>query len=325
MRLGLRNTQIPPKETASHAAKITQRETIMLDPSMSATEAFVAVARSCIAHIATAVEAAQRSDDPEAIHQLRVGIRRLRAAFAVFSPVLPRRRPAVLRQSHVLQQQLGAAREFDVLLDETIASMPDELRNHRGMREFIKTAEASRGAHHRRARAALVSRRCTELLAQLGPAIDHYAWQCAHGSAAAKRMTQPITGLAAEVMRSRHRKARKLGDTIRYLSPDDLHELRIRIKKLRYAADFFRALRQGERTKLYLLALKDLQQVLGTMHDATVVAGLVAQIAQRTSAEAGRTALLVQRWANTCLKCEARKLPGLWRRFAKRKSPWKDE
>jgi hypothetical protein len=93
----------------------------------------------------------------------------------------------------VLQQQLGAARELDVLLDETIASMPDELRNGRGMRQFIKSAEASRVARHRHVRAALVSTRCTELLAQLGPAIDRYAWHRAHGSAAGRRTTQPIT------------------------------------------------------------------------------------------------------------------------------------
>ncbi len=320
MRHGVRNTQILPQERA----QIAQREAIVLDRSMSVTEAFIAVARGCIAHITAAAEAAQRGDDPEAIHQLRVGIRRLRAAFSVFSPALPRRRPAVLRQSHVLQQRLGAARELDVLLDETIASMPDDLRNRRGMGEFIKSAEPMRVARHRRARAALVSTRWTELLAQLGPAIDRYVWQRAHGSAVSKTMTQPIIGLAAEVMRSRHRKARKLGDKIRYLSPDDLHELRIQIKKLRYAADFFRDLRPGERTKLYLLALKDLQQVLGTMHDATVAAGLVAQIAQRSGAEAERAAMLVQRWANTCHKHEARKLPELWRRFAKQKSPWKD-
>jgi triphosphatase len=119
MRHGVRNTQILPQERAPQPAKIAQRDAIVLDRSMSATEAFVAVARGCIAHITAAAEAAQRGDDPEAIHQLRVGIRRLCAAFSVFSPALPRRRPAVLRQSHVLQQRLGAARELDVLLDGT--------------------------------------------------------------------------------------------------------------------------------------------------------------------------------------------------------------
>jgi triphosphatase len=324
MRHGLCKTQKLPREIGSRPAKIAQCEASVLDRSMSAAEAFVAVARGCIAHIVAAAEAARRSDDPEAIHQLRVGIRRLRAAFSVFSTALPRRRPAILRQSHALQQQLGAARELDVLLDETIASMPDDLRNRCEMGEFIKAAEEIRVARHRRARAALVSTRCAELLAQLGPAIDRCAWQRAHGSVSAKRTMRPITSLAAEVMRSRHRKARKLGDKMRYLSPDDLHELRIRIKKLRYAADFFRDLRPGKQTKLYLLTLKDLQRVLGTMHDATVAAGLIAQIAQRNGGEVERAAMLVQRWANTCLKREARNLPGLWRRFAKRKSPWKD-
>lgn len=323
MRHGQRNTQIPLKETTSHPAKIVaaQHEAIVLNPSMSATEAFVAVARACIDHIAGAVEAAQRSDDPEAIHQLRVGARRLRAAFSVFSAALPRRRPAVLRQLHMLQQQLGAARELDVLLDETIASLPDDLRGRRGMQELIKSAEARRTARHRHARATLASKRCTNLWAQLPPAIDRYAWHRAQGSAAGE---EPVTGFAAKVMRSRHRKARRLGDKIRDRDPEELHALRISIKKLRYAVEFFQDLWPRRRTQRYLLALKDLQQLLGNVHDTTVAASLVTQITRQRGIDAERAAMLVERWAHRCLKRDSEKLPDLWRRFTKQGRPWKD-
>lgn len=125
-------------------------------------------------------------------------------------------------------------------------------------------------------------------------------------------------------MRSRHRKVRRLGDKIRDLGPEELHEMRICIKKLRYAVEFFRDLWPGTRTKRYLLALEDLQQVLGTMHDITVAAGLVAQITRRSGADAERATMRVQRWAKTGLKREALELPDLWHRLAKRKSPWQD-
>jgi CHAD domain-containing protein len=326
MRHDLRHTQFPLKAPASVPTKIgtARRKRIALDASMSVTEAFAAVARGCIGYIATAADTARRSDDPEGIHQLRVGIRRLRAAFSVFNPALPRRRPAVVRQLQMLQRQLGTARELDVLLDETIASMPHELRTRREMRELIKAAEAGRVARHRRARAALASRRCTELLSQLGPAIDRYAWQRAGSSAIDERTAQPIADLAKEVMRVRHRKARKLGEQIRDLGPDELHELRIRIKKLRYAAEFFQDLWPGARSERYLRALKELQQLLGTVHDATVTTSLTAQIGKQGGTETEHAAMLVQDWANTCLKRGVGKLPDLWRRFAKRKSPWKD-
>jgi len=216
----------------------------VLDPALSVTEAFAAVARGCIGHIATAADTARRSDDPEAIRQLRVGIRRLPAALSVFSPALPRRRPAVGRHLQMLQPQLGATREFDVLLDEIIASMPDELRTGPGMRELTEAAEASRVTHHRRVRATLASRRCTELLSQVGPAIGRYTWQPAHSSATDESAAKAITKFGAEVMRSRHRKVRKLGEQIRDLGSEELHELRIRIKRLRYAAEFFQDIAQ---------------------------------------------------------------------------------
>jgi CHAD domain-containing protein len=326
MRQDLRGTKFPSKAAASVPTKIgtARRKRIALDPSMTVTEAFAAVTRGCVGHIATAADAARRSDAPEGIHQLRVGIRRLRAAFSVFSPALPRRRPRFVRQLQMLQRKLGMARELDVLLDETIASMPHELRARREMLDLIKAAEAGRFARHRRARAALASRRCTELLSQLGPAIDRYTWQRAHSSATDERTAPPIADLAMEVMRVRHRKARKLGKQIRDLGPEELHELRIRIKKLRYAAEFFHDLWPGARSERYLRALKGLQQVLGTVHDATVTTSLIAQIGKQGGTDTEHAAMLVQDWANTCLERGVRKLPDVWRRFRKRKSPRKE-
>jgi CHAD domain-containing protein len=81
-------------------------------------------------------------------------------------------------------------------------------------------------------------------------------------------LTTPTADFAAEVIQNCHRKARKLGKKVRILDSTELHRLRIRIKKLRYAAEFFGTLWPVHRTKKYLSTLKDLQQALGTYHDA---------------------------------------------------------
>jgi len=295
----------------------------MLDPAMTVMEAFSAVIGGCMTHITTAAAVARFNDDPEGIHQLRVGIRRLRAAFSVFAPGLPSRRPAVVKKLRALQQRLGAARELDVLIEETIASMPPKLRKRRGMRELTKAARASRVACHRRARTALASRRCTKLLSQLGPAIDRYTKRYADGPGA--DATQPITGFAVDVLRSRDRKARKLGDKIRDLGPPELHVLRIRIKKLRYATEFFRDLAPDAPSERYLRALKDLQRVLGAVHDAVVASALITRIGKRGGPDAERAATLVQDWANTCLSRAGPSLHGAWRKFAKLECPLQRE
>jgi triphosphatase len=321
MRHDLRHIRVPPSDTAAVSDKVetSRREPFVLEPAMTVIEAFAAVTHVCITHIASAADVARKSADAEGIHQVRVGIRRLRAAFSVFGPALPPRRPPVVAQLRSLQQKLGAARELDVLLEETIASMPDKRRNRRGMRELVEVVEADRVASHRRARTALASKRCAELLSRLEPAVARYAKRRANDMSA--RTDAPITDFAAEVLHSRRRKARKLGKQIDDLDPQELHKLRIRIKKLRYAAEFFGDLASGARNKRYVRALKHLQQLLGTTHDAVVAADLIARIGKRGGAEAERAAALVQKWANKSFKCVTRKLPGAWRRFDKRKSP----
>ena len=321
MRHELRHMRTPPSDSAWASAETIRREPIVLGPAMTVTEAFAATAHACITHLARAADVARRSDDAEGIHQVRVAIRRLRAAFSVFGPALPPRRPAVVAQLRSLQQKLGAARELDVLLDETIASMPKKRRNRRGMRELIDVIKADRIACRRRARTALASKHCAQLLSRLEPAIDRYLQQRADHST--ENMHEPIIVFAAEVLRSRRRKARKLGKQIGDLDPQELHKLRIRIKKVRYAAEFFSDLGPDGRNKRYVRPLKDLQQLLGTTHDAIVASDRIGRIGKRGGAETERAGELVCKWANKCFQRAARKLPRAWRRFDKRKSPLK--
>jgi hypothetical protein len=87
---------------------------------------------------------------------LRVGIRRLRAALSIFRQLEPgRRRLVVASKLRGLQQELGAAREWDVLVEETIGSVRQRLRNWQGLRKLVKGAEAKRSEAHQRARVAL--------------------------------------------------------------------------------------------------------------------------------------------------------------------------
>ncbi|MBV8825399.1 MAG: CHAD domain-containing protein [Bradyrhizobiaceae bacterium] len=319
MRHEPRHIKASPNDAAPASGEIEiRREPIVLDPSMNVTEAFAEVMRGCITRVAAAAEVARHSDDPEGIHQLRVGIRRLRAAFSVFGPALPPRRPPVVAQLRSLQQKIGEVRELDVLLEETIASMPGKRKKSRGMPELIKAVRAEHIARHRRARTALGSRHCAELLSDLEPAIDRFTQRT--GDAARR---EPIAVFAAKVLRARRRKACKLGKRVRKLDPQELHKLRIRIKKLRYAADFFSGLAHGGRNKRYLRALKELQQLLGTAHDAVVACSLIDRVKAKGGEDAEHAAVKVEEWANKSFKRTTRKLPRAWRRFDKRKQPLK--
>ena len=256
---------------------------VHIDPAMSVGDSFAAIAQPCVAHVLASADYAYKSDDPEGIHELRVSIRRMRAAFAVFRGAMPENyRFRIGDELRVLQRKLGMAREWDVLVEETIAGMPKRLRKQRSSEELVQIAQTKRVEGCKSAHTALRNPHHTEVLLRLASWLDS---QFGLGTPPTRErkwkrnvLAGPAPRFASETMRNHHNKVRKLGKEIRKLDRVELHRLRIRIKKLRYATEFFGSIWPGRRTKRYLSALKDLQQVLGTLHDATVAEMLVAHL-----------------------------------------------
>ena len=125
-------------------------------------------------------------------------------------------------------------------------------------------------------------------------------------------------------MRAYHDKVRRLGRKISKLDTAELHRLRIRIKKLRYATEFFGSIWPNRRTNRYLSALKDLQQVLGALHDATVAEKLVAQLKNAGGGDAKFAIAPVNHWLINCQRRNRKEAIELWGRFARRKLFWEN-
>jgi len=95
------NTIVPLRiEPASKAARgydlandagltAPMAEPVHIDPAMSVRDSFTAIAQPCVAHVLASVDYAYKSDDPEGIHELRVSIRRMRAAFGCHAGKIP--------------------------------------------------------------------------------------------------------------------------------------------------------------------------------------------------------------------------------------------
>jgi triphosphatase len=80
----------------------------------------------------------------------------------------------------------------------------------------------------------------------------------------------PISNFAAALMRRRTRKARKDGRHLNELSPRERHKLRIKVKKIRYALNFFENLypsRADDKLKDFSASLKRIQNALGALND----------------------------------------------------------
>jgi triphosphatase len=238
----------------------------------------------------------------------------------------PRRRRRCLPSTRLreFQQALGAAREWDVLIDQTIAAMPNQTRLD--LRPLIEAAEAQRADAHQRARAALSSRKYAAFLPRLKSELGDASGDGTERAAAPadheiSRASEPFAGFAADVLRRRHRKVRKLGNHHSELDAAGLHALRIRVKKLRYAAQFFEDVWPGRRTRRYLKRLADLQQLLGTVHDAFVAIELAGKL--ESTGSMSESADTLRDWANTCVAKDRRQLACRWNKFEGRKRFWK--
>jgi len=302
---------------------------ILVNPSMSVRECLAAIAQPCVAHVLASANFAYKSNDPEGIHQLRVAIRRMRAASSIFRRAMPENyRPRLAVELQTFAQKLGAARDWHVLVEETIASMPIRLRKQRSTERLIRIARARRAEGDESAHASLRDPQYTEILLRLASWADSQfgsKWSLPReGRWKADVLAGPAPGFAAEVMQTFHDKARKLGKKVRELDPPEIHRLRIRIKKLRYAMEFFGSLWPNRRTERYLAALKSLQEALGVFHDTIVADQLIAQFTATEGGDVKVSTAPVNRWLTRHRRDLRKKVIELWRKFANQKPFWDD-
>lgn len=301
---------------------------VTVAPDAVLEDLLAAVAEGCLAQIVENEPAASLGVDPEGVHQLRVGARRLRSALGVFGPVLPERARSALREElRWLAGELGPARDADVLatelLDPLLAQRPDDP----ALAQLRDAAEGLRGEAHARAREALAGPRWPRFALETGAWIARRAWREQTLSAASARLFLPARGHAAEVLERRHRRARKLGRHVAEAAPEERHQLRIRLKKLRYAAEFAAGLYPGRAAERYARRLARLQDALGHLNDVAnaerQLAALLARLGSGAAAGVPRAAGFAEGWVAHSAHVELARLPARWKRFERAARFWR--
>ena len=243
---------------------------------------------------------------PIGVHQTRVALRRLRAAFGLFrsavdGPVVR----ALSAEAKWLAGECAPARDLHVFLNETVSDVPPIVR--RIGNRLAKT-------HLERARTALSGARFEgfhrqlDAFAALSPASTH----------------ERLDEFARSVLDKRHDKVAKRGRKLGSLDERRLHRLRIAIKKLRYAADFLRPAFASPLAKPYIEATARLQGALGALNDRAVAAHVLADLATaaRPSEDAGPPLKALAKQAASGNKRRRRKLERAWMEFRKAGRFW---
>jgi CHAD domain-containing protein len=265
---------------------------------------------------------AEKGVDPEGVHQMRIALRRLRTICALFRRDIPS--PAFQAsnsEARWLMQQLGPARDWDVFAETTIArlaAVPDV--DLVGLREAV---EQHRKSSYGALQTVLADARCSRFLLSLGHMVEHRGWRNEIDSEALAVLSQPIPAPADKILARLHRKALKRGAHFRQLDIHAQHNLRIDLKKLRYAAEFFLPLYAAHApAKRYVRRLARLQANLGRARDIASARILVDAIRQDDQPTLHLAIGAVTGWLARDQIAMAKTLRKRWRRFKATPAFW---
>jgi inorganic triphosphatase YgiF len=239
--------------------------------SMDAGEAFASIVHECIRHFRLNEPLIVAERDPEALHQARVALRRLRTAFSLFRPAIRQASLEPLRNElREFLTPFGEARNLDVFLGR--------LGGDLAWRDRRKLTSARDEAYDQIVD-TLKEQRSRDML------LDLVEWTTSEDWRKEAALT-PILKFAAPRLDAVWRKVKRKGARLGDLEERQLHRLRINVKKLRYAVDFLAPLYDKKRVRKFASSLEEMQDCLGLIHDDMVSREIVADFAL---GETGRT------------------------------------
>ena len=278
---------------------------------------------ACWHHLLRNHAVAKAGSDPEGVHQMRIALRRLRTICALFRREIPSPSfEAINSEARWLMRQLGQTRDWDVFaatIVSRVATTTPEV-DFGGLREAI---ERQRKSSYGSLQAVLDDPRYSRFLLSLGHWVERRSWRNDIDSDALAVLSQPIPALADKILARQQRKVRKHGGHFRQLDTAARHSLRIQLKRLRYAAEFFLPLYAGHApAKRYVARLARLQKSLGRVCDIASIRGLLGSVRQDGQAALHLAIGTVTGWQARDEIAAAKTLRKKWRRFKATPAFW---
>lgn len=301
---------------ANTAPQSFKAKPLRLSADMTTGQAFAAIARDCVGHLSANQSAIAGPHAAEAIHQMRVALRRLRSALKIFKPLLIGADMDGLRdQIRWVLSQLGPARDAEVFLTEIVAPVCADHAEAPALTQLWREFQRRRDAEVETASQAVASTRFTLMLLELG------RWSLCPTDMDSPQAQAPLAGFARQVLRRQWRRVLKAGGKdLGHLPAEQLHQLRILGKQLRYGAEFFASLYPKAKIKPLLTTLASLQQNLGELNDLAVAGPRLARSGQ--SASWGWAAGLICGWHETRRPLLMKAARQDWKNLRKTTPPW---
>lgn len=276
----------------------------LLGARARAGDTFIANVNAAVAQIHANRAGAAAGRDPEYLHQLRVGMRRLRSTMQACRALL--RRKEARRHDRRLRKALkalGAARDWDVFERDI------------GSPALRRLAHARAASARRQARAAARSALMRFLPEEV------LAWARSRPWRASSRAGEAIDAFSRRALERAYARLADAAEDIDWKDAPRRHRVRIRLKRLRYACDCFAAAWPEAAQRPFFAKLRRLQDVLGELNDVAVQRRMLQQMA-----DAGAPAQAVTRAAGLLARRERSLLARLrpaWKGFAAISAYWR--
>jgi inorganic triphosphatase YgiF len=263
--------------------KAVKAAPVKLRAKASMGEALGAIMGNCLQQM-HANERGVLAGDVEGLHQMRVGLRRLRAALDMVQDMIQLPEP-MTADIEWLAGELGDARNWDVFIDSLLPALPVP-GEHKPALERVQVAAREEAERHRaRVRSAVASPRYTTLMLALGGWIAGRGWE--QPGLPSEPLGQKIAKAGPRLVQHAAARVRKRAQKYDLHRPECLHKVRIAAKKERYAREFFEALSHGKAEQRRHDMLTGMQDELGELNDSFVARELVTQLRERVPQELG--------------------------------------
>jgi inorganic triphosphatase YgiF len=262
-----------------------QQIDLRLEAEATAESAFQQIVAACLQQASINEELLrQRPESVEAVHGMRIAMRRLRAALSMFAEMIEGDDLGRLKQElKWISDLLGAARDLDVLVAGPVRNVRLRHPDLEGLEELRDKSEELRQAAHRGLNEAIHSERFRRLLLAVVEFAHAGAWSRDASPERRKLRNEAIVAFAPDELDRRLRSVCKKKSRFAIVGENELdrHRVRIKAKKLRYTAEFLKSLARNRDYEKTSGALKELQSTLGKVHDAVAAEQIVSRILEK--------------------------------------------
>ncbi|MFM7083472.1 MAG: CHAD domain-containing protein, partial [Hyphomicrobium sp.] len=261
------------------------------------------------------------ADDPEGVHQLRVGLRRLRSALKLFRPIIDTQG---LREFDTQARDVGRGladlRDIDVFLSDILSPVYKTRANDLSFVALKKILVNLRASTLIKVRELLQDKKWSSFKLELAmlPEVLRYSRK----KDVIKDFNRPINQLANKLLSKYWKSLTKFGHNLEEMSIEEFHDLRKNLKTLRYSVEMFSSLYPKKNLQNFMKSLRELQNKFGYINDVTLIEKITNVEIKNSDALAQRAVGFLDGFYDQRTQEMRKSIRKEWNKFERRRKFW---